>query len=278
MNFKPLRQTAAQIDFNVKSGIYEETSLVQKSAAQVLRRLLAVQPNEDILDLGCGPGNITGELALSTKGKVLGVDLAAGMIAEARRLNTGIPNLYFEIKDAADLGFVREFDVIMCNSAFQWFTDPVPVIEQCCQALRPGGRLGIQAPATNNYCQNFVAVEEKIRQDPATKAIYAGFVRPWLFLESASAYRQLFEERQFKVTYSELVREETGYTVDQAYKIYQSGAENGYLNQAYNKEKITESYVNAFRRLVKETLVEQTAEDGLVKLVFNRIYLVAEKP
>ncbi len=39
MTFKPLRQTAAQIDFNVKSGIYKETSLVQKSEAKVLRRL-----------------------------------------------------------------------------------------------------------------------------------------------------------------------------------------------------------------------------------------------
>jgi Trans-aconitate methyltransferase len=258
--------------------MYEETSLVQKSAAQVLRRLLAIQTDEDILDLGCGPGNITRELALSTKGKVLGVDLAVGMIAEARRLNTGIPNLHFEVKDAANLGFVSEFNVIICNSAFQWFTDPVPVLEQCYQALRPGGRIGIQAPATYNYCQNFVAAEEKIRQHPATRVIYAGFVRPWLFLESAAEYRQLFEEREFKVTYSELVREETGYTVDQAFMIYQSGAENGFLNQAYNNEKITESYINAFRHLVKETLVEQANQDGLVNLVFNRIYLVAERP
>lgn len=113
----------SKIDFNSKAEVYEQTSLVQKSASQILRQLLDVKDEEDVLDLGCGPGNITREIARTTTGTVVGVDVASGMIEEASKLSSGIPNLRFEVKDAVDLGFNGEFDVVVCNSAFQWFTN-----------------------------------------------------------------------------------------------------------------------------------------------------------
>jgi hypothetical protein len=59
------------------------------------------------------------------------------------------------------------------------------------------------------------------------------------------------------------------------YKIFQSGAENGYLNQSFYPVPLTDDYVEAFRKLVKESIKEQADESGIVNLKFTRVYLVA---
>lgn len=265
------------IDFSNVAGVYEKTALVQNSASKVLLDLLGIKEKEDVLDLGCGPGNITVEIAKRTKGEVYGVDMAAGMIEKAGQRERIPGNLSFAVKDAAHLGFSSTFDVIFCNSAFQWFTKPDDVLRQCFKALKPFGRIGIQAPATRNYCPNFVAAEEKIRNNSVTGGVFSGYRSPWFFLENVQGYAQLFARNGFSVRHCEIVREENLYTVDQAYQIYQSGAENGYLNQDYYQVILSPKYIEMFRMLVRQTIAEQAREDGLVPIVFNRIYLVAEK-
>jgi hypothetical protein len=137
--------------------------------------------------------------------------------------------------------------------------------------------MGIQAPATRNFCPNFVAAEEKIRNNPVTSGVFSDYRSPWLFLENAGDYAQLFERNGFKVRHCEIVREETLYTVEQSYQIYQSGAENGYLNQDYYQVPLSQEYVEMFRGLVMQTIAEQAREDSMVPISFHRIYVVAEK-
>jgi cyclopropane fatty-acyl-phospholipid synthase-like methyltransferase len=48
-----------EVNFNSKAFTYANSSLVQKSASEILLNLLSIQPGEDILDLGCGPSHIT---------------------------------------------------------------------------------------------------------------------------------------------------------------------------------------------------------------------------
>ena len=271
------RNKMANINFSHVADVYEKTALVQKYASNVLRDLLDIKNGEDVLDLGCGPGNITREVALATRGRVVGVDVAPGMIEGARRGEAGSVKLSFAVRDAYELGFDSEFDIIICNSAFQWFSSPDEVLRQCQLALKKGGRMGIQAPATSNYCPNFVAAEKKIRCDPVTGPVFAGYASPWFFQESAADYAQLFERNGFKVRHSEIVREETNYSAEQVFKIYQSGAENGYLNQLNYQEPLTQEYIETFRSLVRQTIEEQADENGMVTLVFYRIYLLAEK-
>lgn len=265
------------INFSNVAGVYERSALVQKSASKVLLDLLGIKEKEDILDLGCGPGNITVEIAKRTNGQICGVDMAAGMIEKAGQREIIPGNVSFAVKDAAHLGFSSEFDVIFCNSAFQWFTRPDDVLRQCFKALKPCGRIGIQAPATRNYCPNFVAAEEKIRNNPVTGGVFSGYRSSWFFLENVQDYAHLFERNGFIVKHCEIVREENLYTVDQAYQIYQSGAENGYLNQDYYPVILSPKYIEMFRMLIRQTIAEQAREDGLVPIVFHRIYLVAEK-
>jgi len=268
----------SHINFDSKASIYEQNALVQKSASEVLLGLMSIQEDEDVLDLGCGSGRTTREIALLTKGLVFGMDISEGMIDDAIQKTDGQVNVRYVVKDAECLGFTDKFDVVYCNSAFQWFSNPEKVLKQCFTALKAGGRIGIQAPATSMYCPNFVTAIEKVRMYPSTKATFIFFKNPWMFLESEEEYRKLFERCGFEVVKCKIIEESTRYTIDQVFGIFQSGAENGYLNQSFYTVPLTDEYVETFRILIKKGFKEQADESGFVDLKFNRIYLVAKKP
>ncbi|AAM06872.1 hypothetical protein [Methanosarcina acetivorans] len=90
-------------------------------------------------------------------------------------------------------------------------------------------------------------------------------------------YEQLFRSCGFDVIHSELREESNLFSPEEAYKIYQSGAENGYLNQSFYTETLTEDYISSFRELVKEAFEEQTDDSDMIDLKFKRIYLIAKK-
>src|SRR5262245_31351000 len=87
------------------SGYDDQNAFVWKLGAGVIE-LLAPKPGERVLDLGCGTGHLTNQIALAGA-EVLGVDKSASMIAKARR---DYPQLNFEEVDATELGFSNEFD------------------------------------------------------------------------------------------------------------------------------------------------------------------------
>lgn len=78
-----------------------------------------------------------------------------------------------------------EFDVVFSNSAVQWFHDPAKALRNVRRALRPGGRLGLQAPATEAYCRNFLEAVRAATRDPCTRRYARGFRSPWFFLPDA---------------------------------------------------------------------------------------------
>jgi hypothetical protein len=127
------------------------------------------------------------------------------------------------------------------------------------------------------YCPNFVAAIEKIRTHPDTREIFKNFKSPWFFLESKEEYERLFRSCGFDVIYSELRDESNLFSVEEAYKIYQSGAENGYLNQSFYTVTLTDNYINFFRELFKEAFKKQSDKSGMIDLKFKRIYIVAKK-
>ena len=111
--------------FDQVSGQYEQTALVQQAAAEKLLALLEIGENDDLLDVACGPGHLTQRFTLLTQGRVLGTDISAGMIAQAR---AKYPTLEFRQVAAEDLDYQEEFDVVFCNSSLQWFTRPAKAV------------------------------------------------------------------------------------------------------------------------------------------------------
>lgn len=208
---------------------------------------------------------------------MIGIDISESMIEQAVSSSKGFPNLTYYVMDAENLELPVNFDVVVCNSTFQWFQKPEKALIRCFNVLRQGGRIGIQAPATQLYSPNFVAAIEEINKHPDTREIFKNFKSPWFFPESKEEYEQLFRNCGFDVIYSELRDESNLFSVEEAYRIFQSGAENGYLNQYFYTVTLTDDYTNSFRELVKEAFKEQSNESGMIDLKFKRIYLIAKK-
>ncbi len=96
--------------------------------------LLAAQPGERILDLGCGDGVLTGRL-VAAGADVLGFDQSAAMLeaAAARGLNV-------MQGDGQALAFDAAFDAVFSNATLHWLPDQPAVADGVFRALKPGGR------------------------------------------------------------------------------------------------------------------------------------------
>lgn len=263
-------------DFSTISSFYREKSLVQASAGKQLMELLAIPPDADILDVGCGAGNLTAELRELTSGRVAGIDPSEGMIRQSRELCSG-KEIEFHVMAADELPFADEFDILFCSSVFQWFSQPSVVLERFHRALRPAGRVGIQAPATRSYCPNFLRAIEHCRRVPEIDALFAGFRPPWHFRETADDYRLLFEQAGFRVPFGRIVEERQEYTVDQSVDVFRSGAAAGYLNQDRFSAPLPADFSARLLQGIRESFAAEANAAGRVELLFHRIYLVAEK-
>jgi trans-aconitate 2-methyltransferase len=109
----------------------------------LIARVGAVAPSS-VVDLGCGPGNLTALLAQRWPGAdVSGVDNSPEMIEAAR---AAAPGLRFEIGDVRDWRPERAPDVITCNAVLQWVPVHHDLVAGWADALAPGGWLAFQLP------------------------------------------------------------------------------------------------------------------------------------
>ncbi len=115
------------------------------SAAYLLPHLA---PGSELLDVGCGPGTVTGDLALAVApGRVLGVDAARSVTDEARALAAarGIDNVTFEVADLFALPCADDtFDVVHAHQVLQHVADPVRALVELRRVCRPGGIVAVR--------------------------------------------------------------------------------------------------------------------------------------
>jgi len=112
----------------------------ENSAGYLLPRL---PPDARVLDVGCGPGTITADLAARVPGgDVTGIDAAADVLAQARQEaeSRGLANVSFDTGDVYQLGFADgTFDVVHAHQVLQHLTDPVAALREMRRVCRPGG-------------------------------------------------------------------------------------------------------------------------------------------
>jgi SAM-dependent methyltransferase len=108
-------------------------------------RLCPPAPGDRILDIGCGFGDTTQQLAAlaGPTGSAHGVDISPrfieASIAEARE--AGVGNVSFAVADVQETTFEGPFDMAFSRMGTMFFTYPVPALRNVRAALRPGGRL-----------------------------------------------------------------------------------------------------------------------------------------
>ncbi|MFD3514677.1 methyltransferase domain-containing protein [Streptomyces sp. NPDC058657] len=113
----------------------------ENSAAYLLPHL---RPGARVLDVGCGPGTITADLArlVGPDGRVTGVDAAPGILERARATaaERGLRNTEFASADVHDLPFPDDaFDVVHAHQVLQHVGDPVGALREMRRVCRPGG-------------------------------------------------------------------------------------------------------------------------------------------
>jgi ubiquinone/menaquinone biosynthesis C-methylase UbiE len=110
--------------------------------------LPSLRPGLDLLDLGCGPGTITLDLAARVApGRVVGIDAVTDVVeqAEARRAAAAVDSVEFRVGDAYALDFEdATFDVAHAHQVLQHLTDPVAALRELRRVLRPSGTLAVR--------------------------------------------------------------------------------------------------------------------------------------
>jgi trans-aconitate methyltransferase len=153
---------------------YAKNSSEQQKWARELITKLHFRGDERVLDLGCGDGKVSAEIAGQLPhGKVLGVDLSQAMIDFATR-TFALANLSFAQADARAMRLEREFNVVFSNAVLHWVYDHVPVLQGICRALRPGGRILLQMGGRGNAANVLAAVNE-VTHETRWSSCFEGF-------------------------------------------------------------------------------------------------------
>jgi len=112
----------------------------ENSAAYLLPHL---RPGDRLLDVGCGPGTLTADLARRVApGQVTAVDVVAAVLgeAEAHALATGVANVIFTAGDFRDIGLpAASFDVVHAHQVLQHLREPAGALEAMARLAAPGG-------------------------------------------------------------------------------------------------------------------------------------------
>jgi trans-aconitate 2-methyltransferase len=176
-----------------------QSSLQQAMADDVLGRLTLVG-NERVLDVGCGDGKITAEIAVRVpRGAVVGVDPSRDMIsfASSRYSPPRLTNVRFEQADARRLPFRSEFDLAVSFNALHWVPEQAAALRSIREALTPEGRATLRmVPAGQR--ESLEDVIEEVRQRPRWAGAFEGFRRPYVHF-SPDEYRALAEAAGFRV-------------------------------------------------------------------------------
>ncbi|RBL92250.1 methyltransferase domain-containing protein [Chitinophaga flava] len=149
---------------------------------------LQPQAGEQILDLGCGTGELTAQLAASGA-QVTGIDASPAMIATARQT---FPEGSFDVADATTFSLPQQFDAIFSNATLHWVREKEKAIARMYAQLKKGGRLVIEMGGKGNvdsilHTLNIVMQEKGYHYEPF-----------WYF-PSPGEYTTLLEQAGFKV-------------------------------------------------------------------------------
>ncbi len=137
-----------------------------------LLALVDVRPNLKVVDLGCGTGELTRQLADKLpNGHVTGLDSSPQMLEKSASFSS--PNLHFEQGDQAHL--TGEWDLIFSNAALQWSENHAELIPHLYGKLKPGGQIAIQIPSNHNHISHQI-IRETAGEEPF-RTLLLGFQR-----------------------------------------------------------------------------------------------------
>lgn len=232
---------------------------------ELLARVGATEPAH-VVDLGCGPGNLTALLAQRWPGaEVRGLDSSPEMVERARAEHPGIR---FDVGDVREWRPDRPVDVLVSNATLQWVPGHLGLLSALVDAVAPGGWLAVQVPA------NFDEPSHTIRAELAATPPYVEHTRdvavpashdPATYLDALA--RLGCEVDAWETTYLHVLRGE-----DPVFT-WVSGTGARPTLQALPAD-LRGEFEREFRARLRAAYPER---DGRVVLPFRRVFVVAHR-
>jgi trans-aconitate 2-methyltransferase len=171
---------------------YHQISSPQQAWGRRVLDRLALEGSERVLDLGCGTGRVTAEIAARVpSGSVVGIDRSTAMLETAQAwLRDHAPRATLVQADGAALPFHRAFDAVFSGATFHWIHDHAALFRSIVQALKPGGRLNAQCGGLGNLAMLKARADRLMRQ-PRFAPYFDDWVEPTYYADVASTERRL---------------------------------------------------------------------------------------
>jgi trans-aconitate 2-methyltransferase len=236
-------------------ALYQSSHSFVWERGRGLVELLAPRAGGRILDVGCGTGQLTAEIARAGA-EVVGVDSSEAMIDQAR---TNFPDIGFEQVDVRSLPFREEFDAVFSNAVLHWVKDADDAAAAMSRALKQGGRLVVEFGGHGNtqaLLDAVFAAQEKLGR--------ARF-HPWYFPRIAE-YAVVLERNGLEVRYATLFDR----------PIALEGGEQGLANWLDMFGKPFQAGPD-FIRLVEEYARPKLYRDGEWTIDYRRLRVMAVK-
>ena len=123
-----------------------------------------------VLDVGCGSGAITADIAQRVNGKVVGIDFSQHLIELAQKNYEHIPNLSFRLANINDYVSDESFDLVIAARTLQWVNNPAEIVSKMVGLLKIGGKTSI-----NDY--NHTKIEWSPAPPKSMLAMYEAFLK-----------------------------------------------------------------------------------------------------
>jgi len=195
------------------AAAYAANSVVQQSWARELIARLQLRGDEQVLDIGCGDGKVTAEIARAVpQGQVVGADASPEMIAFAQKTFPPAKhaNLKFQVCDAREIGKLGgSFDVVFSNAALHWVDDHETILRGAAALQQPGGRLVVSCGGKGNAHDVFLALRPEMRLK-RWREFFRKMPAPYFFY-STGDYEKWLPKFGFKINTLKLAPKDAPY-------------------------------------------------------------------
>jgi trans-aconitate methyltransferase len=182
------------------AGEYNRVSSLQDALAEEQLGRLTLEGAERVLDVGCGDGKITAEIAARLpRGSVLGVDPSRNMIdfATSHFGPASRPNLRFEVADVRHLAYREEFDRVLSFNALHWVPEQGAALRAIRTALVDGGRALLRFVPEGRR-RSLEDVIEEFRHSGRWAGYFTSFQKPYVHF-SPEQYQVLASQNELRV-------------------------------------------------------------------------------
>ncbi len=256
-----------QFHWNAKT--YHKNSQFQYQHAIEALSQHTFQPNDHILDVGCGDGKITRYLAEKVPaGLVIGIDSAPSMIAFAhQQYERSHQNLRFKVESAEQFEYTDEFDLILSFACLHWVKNQLLFLQNAKKALKPNGKIILNLYP--KYPLIWQAIEQTTLQ-PHWAQYFEHYSNPHISYDKAT-YHQLATDAGLKV--SSIMEE-----VPIAHFSSRTEAEAFIRSWLPHTEQLTESLKGEFIHNIMDNFIkfEQNHDknDRFIGIPFRRLDVV----